>query len=115
MPYEVGLEDDVPHCPNCGGLIRPGVVWFGEELPSDVWDYAVDAVSNCDLFISVGTSTIVYPAAGLPFQAICEGKYLIEINPERTDLTRYADTYLQGTAGEELPKLVELFSQMKRY
>lgn len=113
-PYEVsGDEEGVPHCPKCGRLIRPGVVWFGEDLPEYQWERAVDATINCDLFLSIGTSTIVYPAAQLPFIAVREGKYVIEINPERTEFTRYADLYLEGKAGEVLPKLVEEFRKAK--
>ena len=113
--YEIsGDEEGEPHCPICGGLIRPGVVWFGEDLPEYEWERAVDATINCDLFLSVGTSTIVYPAAGLPFMAVREGKYVIEVNPERTEFTRYADLYLEGKAGEVLPMLVEEFRKAKK-
>lgn len=113
--YEIsGDEEGVPHCPICGGLIRPGVVWFGEDLPEYEWERAVDATINCDLFLSIGTSTIVYPAAGLPFMAVREGKYVIEVNPERTEFTRYADLYLEGKAGEVLPMLVEEFRKAKK-
>jgi NAD-dependent deacetylase len=114
-PYELSdHEDGVPHCPVCGGLIRPGVVWFGEELPEDVWDRAVDATINCDLFLSIGTSTIVYPAASLPFMAAREGKFVVEVNPKRTDFTRHADLFLQGAAGMELPKFIEQIRKIKK-
>lgn len=99
-------EKGVPHCPECGGLIRPGVVWFGEDLPQDVWQRAEDATRESDLFLSVGTSTVVYPAAQLPFLAVSLGKYVIEVNPEPTDLSSQASTALQGTAGDILPQLI---------
>lgn len=107
-PYTLGLkEQGVPHCPSCGGLIRPGVVWFGEDLPSDIWQQAEEATRSCDIFLSVGTSTVVYPAAQLPFLALSLGKHVVEINPEPTDLSRQADVALRGPAGEMLPRLVE--------
>lgn len=99
---------------NAEVLSAPGVVWFGEDLPEYEWERAVDATINCDLFLSIGTSTIVYPAAQLPFMAVREGKYVIEVNPERTEFTRYADLYIEGKAGEVLPRLVEEFRIAKK-
>jgi NAD-dependent deacetylase len=113
-PY--GLRDDeegVPHCPDCGGLIRPGVVWFGEMLPEDAWNASEKAAERCDVFLTVGTSALVVPAAYLPFTAISHGAYTLEINPESTDFTRYADLSLRGAAGVELPKLLEIIKQVK--
>lgn len=107
-PYTLSLkEQGVPHCPSCGGLIRPGVVWFGEDLPSAIWQQAEEATRSCDIFLSVGTSTVVYPAAQLPFLALSLGKHVVEVNPEPTDLSRQANIALRGPAGEMLPKLVE--------
>ncbi len=94
----------VPRC-TCGGVIRPDVVWFGEMLPEDEWNSAVDACRNADVLISIGTSGVVYPAAGLPLDAKRNGAFLIEINPEPTPLTDYADAFLAGKAGELLPLL----------
>lgn len=113
-PYELkDHEAGVPKCPDCCGTIRPGVVWFGEMLPPDVWDAAEAATENCNLFLSVGTSSVVFPAAGLIYTAASQGAYVIEINPEETDFSRYADLSLRGTAGEELPKLVEMMRRAK--
>lgn len=95
----------IPHC-TCGGLIRPDVVWFGELLPEDEWNGALDACRNADVLLSIGTSGIVYPAAGLPFEAKRHGAFLVEINPEPTPLTDFADAFLAGKAGELLPSLV---------
>jgi NAD-dependent deacetylase len=96
----------VPRC-DCGGLIRPDVVWFGELLPEDEWEGAERACRNADVLMSIGTSGVVYPAASLPLEAKRNGAFLVEINPEPTPLTDEADEFLQGKAGDILPALVE--------
>ena len=96
-----------PACPGCGASLRPDVVWFGEALPAGTLEEAFMAARGCDLFISVGTSGLVHPAASLPFEALRSGAVLVEVNPNDTPLTRYADYALRGLAGEALPKLVE--------
>ncbi|CAN5122657.1 NAD-dependent deacylase [soil metagenome] len=96
-----------PSCPGCGAFLRPDVVWFGEALPAGALEEAFGAARGCDLFISVGTSGLVQPAASLPFEALRSGAVLVEINPSDTPLTRYVDYTLRGLAGEALPKLVE--------
>jgi NAD-dependent deacetylase len=98
----------------CGGLIRPDVVWFGELLPADEWSGAVRAVEAADVFFSVGTSGVVYPAASLPLKAKEEGVFVVEINPEATPLSSHADEFLQGPAGEILPALVLQISTLRR-
>lgn len=95
-----------PVCPNCGSLLRPDVVWFGEMLPAGAFEAASEAARGCDLFLSIGTSSLVYPAAGLPHEALASGATLVEINPRETPLTLYADYSLRGGAGEVLPELV---------
>ena len=69
-----------PSCDLCGGLIRPNVVWFGEPLPDGAWQQSVDAVVSADLVVVVGTSSVVYPAAGLPELAVANGTPVIEVN-----------------------------------
>src|SRR5713101_566579 len=69
-----------PRCPSCKGLIRPDVVWFGELLPADAWNASIEAAKRADVFLSVGTSAVVYPAASLPTMAKKAGAYLVEIN-----------------------------------
>jgi NAD-dependent deacetylase len=101
-------EEVPPHCPHCGGLLRPNVVWFGESLPEEPLSQARAAVCQSDLVFSIGTSSIVQPAASLPFEAIESGAKLVEINPDQTPLTPYAHFALYGKAGEILPTLVEL-------
>ena len=103
-------ENGRPVC-ECGGLVRPGVVWFGEMLPADAIEKSAYASQNCDLFLSVGTSAIVYPAAGFPSAAKMHGAKLIEVNIEETPLTFSADLFLQGKSGEILPDLVNIFKE----
>jgi NAD-dependent protein deacetylase/lipoamidase len=100
-------EASPPVCPNCGATLRPDVVWFGEALPEDTLAAASEAARSCDLFLSVGTSSLVYPAAGLPLEASTGGAVLVEANPEETPISRRADFVLRGRAGEVLPALVE--------
>jgi len=101
----VPLATIPPKC-ECGGLLRPGVVWFGESLPSNVWRDAEAAASTADLFLVIGTSAVVYPAAGLAQIAKTRGARLVEINIAETALSREIDEFLQGPSGELLPRLI---------
>lgn len=96
-----------PACADCGNLLRPDVVWFGEMLPADALARAEEAAEHCEVFLSVGTSAQVYPAAELPLRALSAGATVVEINPERTVLTRHAHFALQGAAGIVLPALLQ--------
>jgi NAD-dependent deacetylase len=96
-----------PDCTSCGGLIRPNVVWFGEALPESAWQKSVDAVSRADVVVVVGTSSIVYPAAGLPELALASGIPVIEVNPERTPLSDAATASVRETAAGALPGLLQ--------
>ncbi len=107
---EVPLSQIPPVCPSCGSLLRPHVVWFGEPLPRDVLEAAFEASQSCQLMLVVGTSAVVHPAASLPLAASQNGATVVEINPEPTPLTSYADFFLQGKAGELLPQLDRLLS-----
>jgi NAD-dependent deacetylase len=95
-----------PRCPRCGALLRPDVVWFGEMLPAGALEAASEAARGCELFLSVGTSSLVYPAAALPYEALESGATLVEINAGETPLSRQADHVLRGRAGELLPELL---------
>jgi NAD-dependent deacetylase len=97
---------ELPHCPQCGGLLRPDVVWFEEPLPEGAWHGAKRAVDGCDVFLVVGTSAIVYPAAGLVHSARYAGARVIEVNLERTAASAQADVGLYGPSGQVLPQLV---------
>jgi NAD-dependent deacetylase len=101
--HEVPLAQIPPRCPRCTGLLRPGVVWFGESLSSDVLEAAWAASSQARLMLVVGTSALVQPAASLPLLAKQNGARLVEINPEDTPLSQYADETLRGRAGKLLP------------
>lgn len=91
-----------PACPHCGGLTRPGVVWFGEALDPEVVELA-DAAARCDVFLTVGTSSVVYPAAGLTDVARRHGAFTVEINPEATPASNSADLVLREPAERILP------------
>ncbi len=95
----------LPRCAACGGLLRPDVVWFGEAIPARPMIAAADAAARCDVFLSIGTSSLVYPAAGLAETALRAGATVIEINPNRTELSSSADVVLNGPAGILLPRL----------
>jgi NAD-dependent deacetylase len=82
------------------------VVWFGEMLPSGALETASEAARGADLFLSVGTSSLVYPAAALPYEALESGATIVEINPSETPLTSHADYALGGPAGDVLPRLI---------
>ncbi len=98
--------ESVPRCKQCGGLLRPDVVWFGEALPRDQLETAVEAARSCEVFFSIGTSGVVQPAASLAFAAHNRGAVVVEINAEPTPLTAKADYSLHGKSGEILPELV---------
>jgi NAD-dependent deacetylase len=101
----VPLPKIPPHCA-CGGLARPGVVWFGEPLPEGMMQEAEHAASSAKVFLVIGTSATVYPAASLIPYAKNAGARVIEINPETGPLSNLADCALQGPAGEWLPQLL---------
>jgi NAD-dependent deacetylase len=100
-------EVSPPPCPKCGAHLRPDVVWFGEMLPPEALERANEAAGCCDLFLSVGTSALVYPAADLPLVALRAGATVVEINPQPTALTDRVHHALQGPAGVILPQLLD--------
>jgi NAD-dependent deacetylase len=100
VPY----PDLPPRCPHCGNLIRPGVVWFGEGLDPEIVERATEA-ADCDVFITVGTSAVVYPAAGFIDIARRRGAFTVEINPDVTPATATVDLALRGSAETILPEI----------
>jgi len=106
VPEWTKTGDVPPRCPHCNGYLRPDVVWFGEGLPEAALNEAMHASGECDVFLSVGTSSVVYPAAMLPEIALRVGATVIEINPDETPLTRTATFSLRGPAGVVLPELL---------
>lgn len=104
--------DGVPKCPECGAMLRPDVVLFGEPLPENIINEAQQSSASCEVFISVGTSAVVQPAASLPFIAKANGAYVLEINKEETALTASADETIFGESGKILPLLVILLDKI---
>jgi NAD-dependent deacetylase len=94
-----------PRC-DCGGVLRPGVVWFGEALPEEAMARAFAAAESCELMLVVGTSAVVYPVAYLPQLAKSRGAYIVEVNPAETPLTAIADESRRGKAAEVLTGLL---------
>lgn len=90
-----------------GALLRPDVVWFGEVLPFEAFSRAEEASRRCDVFLSVGTSSVVFPAAGLIRTAAAHGAYTVEINREETAVSVWVDAILRGPSGHMLPRLVD--------
>jgi NAD-dependent deacetylase len=102
---ELREETRQPVCAACGGRMRPDVVLFGEALPEGVYEEAAEKAARAEICFVVGTSALVYPAAGLPLLARRAGAHLVEVNPEPTPLSEICDESLQGKAGELLPLL----------
>jgi NAD-dependent deacetylase len=100
----VPLPATPPRCPACGGLARPAVVWFGEPLVQTDITQAIEAAA-CDIFMTVGTSAVVYPAAGLADTARARGAFVVEINPEATPASRVVDVVIRAGAEEVLPAI----------
>ncbi len=107
---DVPLQTIPPRC-ECGGLLRPDVVWFGEALPSEVLRQAFEAAESCEVFLVVGTSAVVQPAASLPMAARNKGAYVVEVNLEATPLTAIAHESHHGKAGEILPRFLGIDSE----
>ncbi len=105
--YETPLKEIPPLCPNCGALLRPHVVWFGESLSPTILQKSIQLSSECDVMFVIGTSAVVQPAASLPFEASEAGAKIVEINPDPTPLSLYADFSIRGKSGEILPLIDE--------
>lgn len=99
-------RNGLPRCAACGGLLRPDVVWFGEPIPRGPMLGAAAAAERCDVFLSIGTSSLVYPAAGLAETARHAGATIIEVNPNVTELSALAQFALRGPSGRVLPALL---------
>ena len=101
-----------PKC-NCGNILRPDVVWFGEPLPQDVWNTSIQEASLCDIMIIAGTSLVVSPANTLPVYAKQNNALLIEINPEETIMSNQMDISIRDSSSNAIPKLVEFVKSIK--
>lgn len=102
---------NLPPLCKCGNILRPDVVWFGEILPQKVWKNAIAFASQCDLMVVVGTSLVVSPANTLPIYAKQNNSFLIEINPENTDMSTDMDLVIKNTSAIALPEFVSLFKK----
>jgi len=100
---------DIPPLCKCGNILRPDVVWFGESLPQDIWKNAIILASQCDLMVIVGTSLVVSPANTLPIYAKQNNATLIEINPEKTEMSSEMNLVLRNISEKTLPEFVSLF------
>jgi len=109
-PWPVG-SDGARQCPSCGAAARPDVVWFGESLDEDLISLAVDAAQSADVFFSVGTSSVIQPAASLSMMAKDSGALVVEVNPHETAFTEYADHSARTGASQFFPALVEALSR----
>lgn len=107
---EVPLRIIPPRC-DCGSLLRPDVVWFGEPLSVETQVQAFAVAESADVFLTVGTSALVQPAASLPIVARQRGAFVIEINPTPTAITPFVDSHLQGQAGILLPKILSILTK----
>jgi NAD-dependent deacetylase len=109
---EISLETLPPYC-LCGGVFKPAGVFFGEPIPSHALSRSQEEVQSCDLILVIGTSAVVYPAAAIPQIAKEAGARVIEINPERTDLTGWvSDFIIQERAGIAIPQIVAAIKAM---
>ncbi len=100
-------EGDIPHCPDCGGLLKPNIVLFEEQLPLDVWREAEKAIRTCDLLLVAGSSLTVMPVAGLPMQAVSHGAHLVIVNRDPTYIDVRADVVLHGDVADILPRIAQ--------
>jgi NAD-dependent deacetylase len=103
---EGGRRLPPPSCDRCGGFVRPGVVWFGEQLPEAELEEAFSAARACEALLSVGTSSVVFPAAQIPIEAHRIGATVVQVNPNATGLDAVSDFDLRGTAATVLPALI---------
>ena len=101
------LEEIPPVCAECGALLRPDVVWYGEPLPMDAYELSHKLASTCDAMLVVGTSAVVHPAASLPLVAKHNGALVVEINTAYTPISALVDATLLGKAADVLPELAE--------
>ncbi len=102
---------EIPPLCKCGNILRPDVVWFGESLPEEIWKHAIVQASQCDMMIIAGTSLVVSPANTLPIYAKQNNAYLIEINPEKTEMSSEMDLIINDTSANVLPKIVSMFKE----
>jgi NAD-dependent deacetylase len=109
---EFPMDELPPHCTDCGGIVKGDTVMFGEPIPRDALDECVEQTWQCDCMLLIGTSAVVYPAAGFPVDVKGKGGVLIEINPNETPLTRMSDVIVRSPSGEALPRIVDRLREL---
>ncbi|RMH62880.1 MAG: NAD-dependent deacylase [Calditrichaeota bacterium] len=113
VPMEQMAEQAIPYCDKCGAIMKPDVVLFGEPLNPKLLRQAQTASAECEVFFSIGTSSVVEPAASLPYIAKANGAYIVEINPESTPLTENADEVINIPAAKALTALVLILDRIR--
>lgn len=113
MLMDVPLKSIPPRC-ECGAIVRPDVVWFGESIPTLALQTAFQALEMCDTLLVVGTSGVVYPVASFPQTVKSNGGFVVEVNVEPTPISSIADVSLYGTSGDILPGLVAGLKEFRR-
>jgi NAD-dependent deacetylase len=111
-PPETAGEDEVPRCPACGGVLKPDVILFGEDLPAGAFEAARALVEAAPVLLVVGTSGAVHPVNALPAAARRAGALVVEMNLEETELSDEADISIRGPAGETVPALAEAIARL---
>lgn len=110
---EFPIDELPPHCPEpCGGIVKGDTVMFGEPIPRDALDRCIEETEACDCMLLIGTSAVVYPAAGFPVEVKRAHGQLIEINPNETPLTDLCDVTVRAPAGESLPLILRQLREM---
>lgn len=99
--------EELPRCEDCGGLLRPDVVWFGEALDARILNEAFTKARDAELCLVVGTSAVVHPAASIPLATLEGGGVIVEVNTRPTPLTEYAAVSISGRAAQVVPSLLD--------
>jgi NAD-dependent deacetylase len=103
-----------PRCRDCGGIVKGDTVMFGEPIPRDALDECINQTRMCDCMLLIGTSAVVYPAAGFPVDVKRNGGFLIEVNPNETPLTEMSDVVVRAPSGEALPLVMDRIREYGR-
>lgn len=111
---EAEYSTEIPRCPDCGAMLRPAVVWFGESLPAAAIDNAQQFSAAAEIIFSIGTSSLVEPAASLPYLAKGNGAFVVEVNPAETPLSEIADERFTAGADKFLPALVMVMQKLRK-
>ncbi len=106
-------KDNIPHCPLCGGILKPDVVFFGESLPYELLQESIKLIEDADFLLVIGTSLVVAPVSMLP-KNLPYDKWIIEINTQKSTINRDRIIFLQGKASKVLSKLWDFIERRKK-